>query len=122
MALRVLLIDDNDVFRQALEVLLTLRGDIEIAGSDPDGEDVLARCAEVRPDVLLVDYRLPGLDGVELTSAVRFACPGVAVLCLTAEINEREEEAVRTAGAVECVLKDAPLDEIVEAIRRAAGR
>ena len=81
---RVLLIDDNDVFRHALEVLLTLGGDIEIAGSDPRGDNVVDRCGELRPDVVLVDYRLPGLDGVQITRLVREHRPEVAVVALSA--------------------------------------
>jgi DNA-binding NarL/FixJ family response regulator len=118
--LRVLLIDDNDVFRHALEVLLTLRGDIEIAGSDPDGVDVLERCVQLRPDVLLVDYRLPGLDGVQITKLVREHHPETAVVALTAAAGEREVEALLEAGAVACIGKDQPLDAIVDAVRSAA--
>jgi DNA-binding NarL/FixJ family response regulator len=118
--LRVLLIDDNDVFRHALEVLLTLRGDIEIAGSDPSGEDVVDRCAELHPDVLLVDYRLPVLDGVQITRLAREHHPEVAVVALTAAAGERERDALLEAGAVACIGKDQPLDAIVDALRSAA--
>jgi DNA-binding NarL/FixJ family response regulator len=120
MAVRVLLIEDNDVFRTALEVLLTLGGDIEIAGSEIDGNAVLERCREARPDVVLVDYRLPGLDGVQVTRLVRDHVPGVAVVALTAAAGEREVEALLDAGAVACIGKDRPLDDIVEAVRSAA--
>jgi len=117
---RVLLIDDNDVFRHALEVLLTLPGDIEIAGSDPRGDNVVDRCAELRPDVVLVDYRLPGLDGVQTTRLVREHRPEVAVVALTAAAGAREIEALLQAGAVACIGKDQPLDTIVDAVRSAA--
>jgi DNA-binding NarL/FixJ family response regulator len=120
MAVRILLIEDNDVFRTALEVLLTLGGDIEIAGSEPDGTDVVDRCREVEPDVVLVDYRLPGLDGVQVTRLVREHAPGVAVVALTAAAGKREIEALLDAGAVACIGKDRPLDEIVETVRDAA--
>jgi DNA-binding NarL/FixJ family response regulator len=120
MAVRILLIEDNDVFRTALEVLLTLGGDIEIAGSEPDGTDVVDRCREVEPDVVLVDYRLPGLDGVQVTRLVREHAPGVAVVALTAAASKREIEALLDAGAVACIGKDRPLDEIVETVRDAA--
>jgi DNA-binding NarL/FixJ family response regulator len=117
---RVLLIDDNDVFRRALEVLLTLGGDIEIAGSDPRGDNVVGRCAELQPDVVLVDYRLPGLDGVQITRLVREHRPDVAVVALTAAAGAREVEALLQAGAVACIGKDQPLDTIVDAVRSAA--
>jgi DNA-binding NarL/FixJ family response regulator len=116
---RVLLIEDNDVFRTALEVLLTLGGDIAIAGSEPDGNDVVERCRELEPDVVVVDYRLPGLDGVQVTRLVREHQPAAAVVALTAAAGEREVEALLEAGAVACIGKDRPLDEIVEAVRSA---
>jgi DNA-binding NarL/FixJ family response regulator len=117
---RVLLIEDNDVFRNALEVLLTLGGDIEIAGSEPDGNDAVDRCRALAPDVVIVDYRLPGLDGVQVTRVLRRHCPGVSIVALTAAAGEREVEALLEAGALACIGKDRPLDEIVEAIRDAA--
>ncbi len=121
MAVRVLVIEDNDVFRNALEVLLALDADIEIAGSEPDWNAVVERCRELEPDVVLVDYRLPGPDGVQVTRLVREHAPGVAVVALTAAAGEREVEALLDAGAVACLGKDRPLDEIVEAVRGAAG-
>jgi len=120
MAVRVLLIEDNDVFRKALEVLLALDADIEIAGSEPDGNEVVERCRELEPDVVLVDYRLPGIDGVQVTRLLREHAPGVAVVALTAAAGEREVEALLEAGAVSCLGKDRPLDEIVDAVRVAA--
>ena len=101
-------------------MLLTLGNDIEIVGSEPDGNAVVDRCREVEPDVVLVDYRLPGLDGVQVTRLVRENAPGVAVVALTAAAGEREVEALLEAGAVACIGKDRPLDEIVEAVRGAA--
>jgi DNA-binding NarL/FixJ family response regulator len=120
MAIRVLLIEDNDVFRQALEVLLTLRGEIEIAASEADGTRAAELCAELSPDVLLVDYRLPGLDGVQITRLVHERCPKVAIVALTAAAGDREIQAMLEAGAVAYVRKDEPLDAIVEAVRAAA--
>jgi DNA-binding NarL/FixJ family response regulator len=117
---RVLLIEDNDVFRQALEVLLTLRGEIEIAASEADGTRAAELCAELSPDVLLVDYRLPGLDGVQITRLVHERCPKVAIVALTAAAGDREIQAMLEAGAVAYVRKDEPLDAIVEAVRAAA--
>jgi len=73
-----------------------------------------------KPDVVLMDYRLPGLDGVQATRAVREAWPDVAVVCLTASANFSEVDALYQAGAVACLSKDQELDEIVDAIRRAA--
>jgi DNA-binding NarL/FixJ family response regulator len=67
-----------------------------------------------------MDFRLPGMDGVETTIALRRDCPDVAVVCLTASATPRELDALMDAGAVACLRKDQELDEIVEAIRSAA--
>jgi DNA-binding NarL/FixJ family response regulator len=119
--IRVVLIEDNDVFRQALQLLLELRGDIEIAAAEEEGERAVELCRQHGPDVILLDYRLPGLDGVQIARRVRRECPKVAVVVLTAAAGEREIEALLETGAVECVGKDEPLDAIVGAIRRAAA-
>jgi DNA-binding NarL/FixJ family response regulator len=120
--IRVLLVEDNEVFREALELLFDLRSDIDVVGAVGDGEAALPACRRLEPDVVLMDYRLPVLDGVQATAEIHRACPGVAVLCLTASVSERELAALAEAGAVECVGKDAELDRIIDAIRRAAGR
>ena len=119
--IRVVLVEDNEVFREALELLLGLRDDIAVVASVPDGTDAAAAAAEFTPDVVLMDYRLPGLDGVQATRAVREAAPETAVVCLTASANLRERDALIEAGAVDCLRKDQGLEAIVEAIRSAAG-
>jgi DNA-binding NarL/FixJ family response regulator len=118
--IRVVLVEDNDVFREGLELVLGMRDDIEVIGSVAHGEDAAQVARELAPDVVLMDYRLPGMDGVQATAAVREACPEAAVVCLTASANLRERDALYAAGAVACLTKDEELDEIVEAIRRAA--
>ena len=113
--------EDNEVFRDALELLLGLRSDVEVVASVADGTEALPAVREHQPDVVLMDYRMPGLDGVQATARVRREHPTVAVVCLTASRNEPELEALREAGATICLSKDQELDDIVEAIRTAAG-
>jgi DNA-binding NarL/FixJ family response regulator len=117
---RILLVEDNEVFREALELLFSLRDDIDVVASVGDGAIAAAACVEHQPDVVLMDYRLPGLDGVQATRAVREACPRAAVVCLTASADSREIEALHAAGATTCLRKDQELDEIVAAIKSAA--
>jgi DNA-binding NarL/FixJ family response regulator len=119
--IRVLVVEDNEVFREALELLLGLQGDIRVEASVPDGTDAAEVAARINPDVVLMDYRLPGLDGVQATRAVLEACPATAVVCLTASANIRERDALMEAGAVACLRKDEGLDAITAAIRDAAG-
>jgi DNA-binding NarL/FixJ family response regulator len=118
--IRLVLVEDNQVFREALELLLGLRSDIVVVASVADGSSAAEVVRQHRPDVVLMDYRLPGIDGVQATRAIREAVPGVAVVCLTASANLREVDALFEAGAVACLSKDQELDEIVEAIRSAA--
>jgi DNA-binding NarL/FixJ family response regulator len=118
--IRLLLVEDNEVFREALELLLALRSDIVVVASVSDGTAAVDAALEHKPDVVLMDYRLPGIDGVQATRAVREAAPEVAVVCLTASANLREVDALYEAGVVACLSKDQELDEIVEAIRGAA--
>lgn len=119
-AIRIVLVEDNDVFREALELLLGLRSDVEVVASVAEGEAAVAACLAQAPDVVLMDYRLPGIDGVQATAAVRAAAPDVKVVCLTGEANPREIEALHDAGAVACLTKDQPVEEIIAAIHRAA--
>jgi DNA-binding NarL/FixJ family response regulator len=118
--IRILLVEDNEVFREALELLFGMRGDVKVVASVGDGAAAVPACLEHEPDVVLMDYRLPGLDGVQATSALRAACPDTAVVCLTASASTREIEALYQAGATACLTKDQELEEIVGAIRSAA--
>ena len=120
--IRVLLVDDNEVFREGLELVLGLRSEIEIVGAAEDGTEAAELAAELRPDVVLMDYRLPGMDGVAATAAVRAASPEAAVVGLTATANLRERQALYDAGATACLSKDDDLDEIVAAIVEATRR
>ena len=118
--IRILLVEDNDVFREALELLLGMRADVEVVAAIGDGAAAADACRQYKPDVVLMDYRLPGLDGVQATLAVRQACPNVGVVALTASANAREIDALFAAGASACLTKDRELDEIVDAIKAAA--
>jgi len=117
--IRVLLVEDNDVFRQALILLLELQEGIEVAGAVSEGSSAVAAYREHTPDVVVMDFRLPGMDGVEATLALVEEYPEVAVVCLTASASPRELDALKAAGAVDCLRKDEELDVIVTAIRNA---
>jgi DNA-binding NarL/FixJ family response regulator len=118
---RILLVEDNEVFRDALELLLGMRADVQIVASVGDGAAAVSAAIENRPDVVLMDYRLPGLDGIQATVQVLEAVPEVAVVALTASADAAEREALLGAGAVACLAKDQELEEIVAAILDAAA-
>jgi DNA-binding NarL/FixJ family response regulator len=118
----VILVEDNDVFRESLELLLGTVPDLRVVAAVSDGRSALEVCRRERPDVVLMDYRLPELDGVETTAAIGEACPTAAVVVLTATAESEEIDALYEAGAVACLTKDRELDDIVGAVRDAAGR
>ena len=118
---RILLVEDNEVFRDALELLLGMRDDVQIVAAVGDGAAAVSAAVEHRPDVVLMDYRLPGMDGIQATVQVLEALPETAVVALTASADDAEREALVEAGAVACLTKDQELEEIVAAILQAAA-
>jgi DNA-binding NarL/FixJ family response regulator len=118
---RVILVEDNDIFRETLELLFGLREEIEVVGSVSMGENAPALVAALKPDVVLMDYRMPGLNGAEATRAVLDAYPDTKVVCLSASVTAQEVHEVLAAGAVACVTKDEDFDRLVVTVREAAG-
>ena len=121
MPIGVVLVEDNDVFRETLELLLDVTPDLRVVASVADGRSALDVCPRVDPDVVVMDYRLPELDGVEVTEAIGRACPDAAVVVLTGGADAGEVAALREAGAVACLTKDQDLEAIAGAIREAAA-
>ncbi len=117
--IRVLLVDDQPLFREGLGTLLSIWEDIEIAGEAGDGEEALAETAAASPDVVLMDLRMPVLDGVAATRRLQQSFPDVKVIILTTfDDDEHVIEGLR-AGAVGYLLKDVSSEKLVEAIRAA---
>jgi DNA-binding NarL/FixJ family response regulator len=117
---RVVLVEDNDTFRETLELLFGLRDEIDVVASVSSGDKAPPVVRELNPDVVLMDYRMPGLNGAEATRAVLAACPQTNVVCLTASVTNREVDEVLAAGAVACVTKDQDFDRLVATIQDAA--
>jgi DNA-binding NarL/FixJ family response regulator len=118
---RLVIVEDNHTFRETLELLLALRAGIEVVAAVAGGVEAVEACARLRPDVAVIDYRMPGLDGAQTTVALLEASPRTRVVCLTASITDDEVDRVLAAGAVACLTKDQSLDEIVAVIRAAAS-
>jgi len=121
MAVRLLLVEDNEVYRSSLELLLGLREGFEVVGSVGAGDAAADAAAELQPDVVVMDYRLPGIDGAAATRAV-VASSGAAVVCLTAEATADERERIVEAGAVALVEKADSIESLAAAIRGAVER
>lgn len=118
--IRVLVVEDNTTFRETLQMLFELRPEIEVVGSVASGDEAPAACRLHRPDVVLMDYRMPGMNGAEATRAVCAAWPAAKVVCLTASVSQREIDELEAAGVVRCVMKDDGFDEIVAAVASAS--
>jgi len=116
---RILLVEDNAVYRSSLELLLGLQPDLDVVGTVGSGDEAAEAATRLAADVVLMDYRLPGIDGAAATRAV-IASSGAAVVCLTAEATPEERDDVIHAGAVGLVEKGGPIEALASAIREAA--
>src|SRR5918996_2108300 len=102
----VVLVEDNDVFRESLELLLDVVPDLDVVAAVANGRSALEVCPRIQPDVVVLDYRLPELDGVETTAGISSACPETAVVVLTAEVAAGEAGGLAEGGAGPCPAKD----------------
>lgn len=118
--IRVLLVDDQALFREALAILLGIDPGIEVVGEASDGEAALQVAQKLRPDVILMDLRMPGVNGVEGTSRIRKALPNTRVLVLTTFEEDEEVFAAIQAGASGYLLKASPSAKLIEAITTVA--
>ncbi|WP_174547679.1 response regulator [Nocardiopsis dassonvillei] len=118
---RVLLVDDDPLVRSGLRIMLSGDGDIEVVGEAGDGAEVPAAVAEHRPDVVLMDVRMPGTDGIAATEALRGDGSGPQVLVLTTFDADATVVRALRAGAAGYLLKHTAPERIVEAVRRAAA-
>ncbi|MCX4800157.1 MULTISPECIES: response regulator transcription factor [unclassified Streptomyces] len=120
--IKVMIADDQMMVRQGFTVLLNAQPDIEVVGQAVDGADAVAKVAELAPDVVLMDIRMPGMGGIEATSVIT-SVPDAAVKVLvltTFDLDEYVYEALR-AGASGFLLKDASADQLAEAVRVVAA-
>ncbi|MFE3179633.1 response regulator [Streptomyces violascens] len=124
MTVRVLVVDDQEMVRTGLRLVIDRREDLSVVGEAADGEQAVARAVELRPDVVLMDVRMPGTTGVEATRRITTCWPGPGpaprVLVLTTfDLDEYVHDALR-AGAVGFLLKNSPPDLLAQAIRSTA--
>ncbi len=115
--IRVLLVDDQHLVREGFARLLRDVDDIEVVGEAADGASAVEKAAETEPDLVLMDVRMPGMDGIEATTLVVRDRPEVRVLMLTTfDLDEAVHRALH-AGASGFLLKDTPSDQLIHAIR-----
>jgi DNA-binding NarL/FixJ family response regulator len=120
MAIKLLLADDHTLVRQGLRQFLEMDGDIEVVGEASTGGEVLEQIEEKRPDVVVLDLRMPGMDGLEVARRIQEDSPEVGVMMLSAyDYRQFVVEAVR-AGARGYVLKSMDADQLVQAVHLVA--
>lgn len=119
--IRVMLVDDNASYRQRMARLLQLQEDFEVVGEAGDGETAVTRARELHPDVVLIDFRMTGLDGYTAARTIVQQVPQVKVFMLTAFPGALDRDKVQRSGLQGLLVKDQPATEILDAIRRSVG-
>jgi DNA-binding NarL/FixJ family response regulator len=116
----VLLVDDHPLVRAGLTTLISTTEDLEIVGEAAGGEQSVTMAADLKPDVVLMDLSMPGMDGVEATRRILAAQPQVRVVVLTSFADQERVSDALAAGAVGYLLKDCDAREVLAAVRSAA--
>ncbi len=117
--IRIMVVDDHDMVRQGLAVFIEAFKDLELVGEAANGAEAIKRCAELKPDVVLMDLMMPVMDGVAATRAIRQNHPQVQVVALTSYKDEELVQGALQAGAIGYLLKNTSIDELADKIRRA---
>ncbi len=114
---RVLVADDHDLFRRGLVIVLEAEGDLVVVAEAADGEQAVAKAAELAPDVVLMDVRMPHLDGIEATRRIRESFPMTRIIVLTVSDEEDDLFDAVKAGANGYLLKEVSIEEVADAVR-----
>jgi DNA-binding NarL/FixJ family response regulator len=118
---RILIADDHEVVRQGLRSFLEPDADLEVVGEAADGEEAVRLARRLRPDVVLMDLLMPGMDGVTATQLIRQEFPDTEVVALTSVLEDASVVGAVRAGAVGYLLKDTRVEELLRAIKAAAA-
>ena len=115
--IRVLIADDHALFRRGLTIVLEAEGDIEVVAEAADGEAAVTKVGELAPDVVLMDVRMPHLDGIEATRRIREAFPMTRIIVLTVSDEQDDLLDAVKAGANGYLLKEVSIEEVADAVR-----
>ena len=115
--IRILIVDDDTAFRQRIQELLVSIPDFEVVGEAVDGQKAIHKAQELRPDLVLMDIRMPGMSGVEATHQLKNAMPALKILILTVFDEQEYRDSLKTIGADGYVVKKSLLDELIPTVR-----
>ncbi len=119
--IRVLIVDDIEWVRNALQIALSVYSDIEVVGTVATGQEAINLCGTTQPDVIVMDLLMPAMDGVMATRLVRQQCPRVQVIAISISDDPALKQQVLRAGAYCWLSKSAAIDNLVDCIRAAKG-
>ena len=119
---RLLIVYDHDLVRESTQLMLEGEPDLEVVGEAVDGRHALELCRQLHPDLVLMDVRMPEMDGLTATRAIKEEMPSISILLVSAYDSEDYRREARSAGAAGYVLKDADMQQLLEAVRMALGR
>lgn len=119
--IRVLVVDDHELVRQAICTLLKSRPDLDIVGEAANGKEAIELAQSLRPDVIVMDVRMPEMNGIEATQWIKRTMPEIAIVGLTVSEEAQVAEAMKKAGASDCLRKGGSSQELFDAVARLAS-
>jgi DNA-binding NarL/FixJ family response regulator len=119
---RLLIVDDHDLIRESTQLMLEGEPDLEVVGEAVNGRHALELCHRLRPDLVLMDVRMPEMDGLTATREIKKEMPAISVLVVSAYESEDYRREAASAGATDYILKDAERRQLLEAVRAALGQ
>lgn len=121
MKTRILIVDDHALFRDGLKMLINHESDMEVVGEAENGKFAIERARELQPDIILMDVKMPVMDGVEASRHIMAEMPGMKILALSMYSNDGFLTRMKSAGAMGYFLKGNDFKELSEAIRKSIG-
>jgi DNA-binding NarL/FixJ family response regulator len=119
---RLLIVDDHDLIRESTQLMLEGEPDLEVVGEAVNGRHALELCRQLRPDLVLMDVRMPEMDGLTATRKIKKEMPAINVLMVSAYESEDYRREAASAGATDYVLKDAERHQLLEVVHAALGK
>lgn len=116
---RLLIADDHDLIRESTRYMVEGEKDLEVVGEAVSGQHALELCRQLRPDLVMMDARMPEMDGLTATRVIKEEIPAIRVLVVTAYESEDYRREAASAGATGYILKAAPREQLLEAVRKA---